>query len=194
MNFKDRYKQVYEDIKPDAVFSEQLARKLEQEQKTMSSRRKVWISTGVAAAAAVVCMIAINIGEPEKQPDMQGIQNKAETVDTPSAGHGFGDRTWYGDARTSDEMLEAFQTLLQEEEIKTLYCSDAEVFEEQDILAREEIASLVNTLSGAKNADEQVSGECKYYMLVFANGDIVKFEIYDDRYLKLKDSDGIYNL
>lgn len=194
MNFKDNYMQANEELKLDAGFKSQLAEKMKQEQRAMRKRNRILISTGVAAAAAVMCLIALNVGEPSKETKMQEVQSNAEAVESSSStGQGFGVAAWYGDARTPEEMMEAFKTLLQEEQLETLYCSDAEVFEKEDILPEEEAKGLINALDGAEITNEMPDGKCKYYMAVFANGSIVKFEIHGEQYFKFKDEDVVYS-
>jgi hypothetical protein len=61
-------------------------------------------------------------------------------------------------------------------------------------ISAEELASLTDSLVNAKLTDTPVQGDCQYYMLVFANNSIVKFEIYDAKHLKIKGSNAIYLL
>lgn len=194
MNFKDSYKQENEEIRPDGAFIDQLAQQMKQEQRAQRNRKKIWVSTGSLAAAAVLCIVVFQGMKPTAPIEQQDMQVKAQAEETQATGHGFDYQAWYGDAETEEEIFAAFQTLLEEEQVKTLYCSDTEEYNEEDILSEEEVDELVRTLQGAEHSEEDVSVTCKYYMAVFENGSIVKFKIYQDEYLILKDSESVYSL
>lgn len=194
MNFKDSYKKENEEIKPDAAFVNQLAGQMEREKRMQRNRKKMIASTGVVAAAAAMCVLVLHGVEPLAQRNEQDIQNKAEVVETQTTGHSFGNRVWYGDAETEEEMFQAFLTLLKEEKIEKLYCSDMEEYLDEDVVSEKEADKLIKKLCSAELTEAEADGACKHYMAVFENGKIVKFEIYGDKYLKLKDSEALYSL
>lgn len=197
MNFKDKYQQENEEITLDAAFTSRLAEQMKKEQQIQRRRKKMMVSIGGVAAAAVMCVVVLQGVNTSKQPEQTEkteVQNKAEAVEkaeTHTAGHSFGHQAWYGDAETEEEIFEAFQTLLRDEKLENLYCSDTEEYE--DILSEDEAEKVVKALQNAEASDAEADGECKYYMAVFENGSIVKFEIYGEKYLKLKDSEMLYS-
>ena len=102
-------------------------------------------------------------------------------------GKGFDHVPWYGNAETTEEMLEAFLALLQEGQVEAIYSSKAEAFEEAELLSEEEADALVKILQKASVTDEQYDGECIYYRAVFEDGSVVEFRIYGEEYLILND-------
>lgn len=193
MNFKDKYQQENEEITLDAAFTAKLADQMKKEQRAQRRRKKMLVSMGGVAAAAITCVVVLHGINTSNQSEQQDVQKKAEAVETHNEGHGFGHQAWYGDAETEEEIFEAFRVLLRDEQIETLYCSDIEEYEEEDILSKDEAEKIIKTLQKAEASDGEAEGECKYYMAVFENGSIVKFEIYGEKYLKLKDSESVYS-
>lgn len=194
MNFKDKYRQENEEIVLDAAFTNQLAGQMKKEREAQRRRKKMLVSMGGVAAAAVMCVVVLHgVNNTTTQPEQQDVQKKAETVETSAGGHGFGHQMWYGDAETEEEIFEAFMNVLQNKKIETLYCSDAEEYEEENILSEKETEKIVEALQKAEVSKEELEGKCKYFMAVFENGSIVKFEIYGEKYLKLKDSELVYS-
>lgn len=194
MNFKDKYQQENEKITLDAAFTSRLAEQMKKEKQIQRRCKKMMVSIGGVAAAAVMCVVVLQGVNTSKQPGQTEVQKKAEAVEvveTHTAGHSFGHQAWYGDAETEEEIFEAFQTLLRDEKMENLYCSDTEEYE--DILSEDEAEKVVKALQNAEASDTEADGECKYYMAVFENGSIVKFEIYGGKYLKLKDSEMLYS-
>lgn len=196
MNFKDKYQQENEEITLDAAFTSRLAEQMKKEQQIQRRRKKMMVSIGGVAAAAVMCVVVLQGVNTSKQPEQTEkteVQNKAEAVETQIGGHSFGRQAWYGDAETEEEIFAAFRTLLRDEQIEKLYCSDTEEYEEENILPADEAEKVVKALQNAEAVDAEAGGGCKYYMAVFENGNIVKFEIYGEKYLKLKDSGALYS-
>lgn len=212
MNFKDSYQKENESIQPDKHFLQELAVQMEEEKRAVYRKKKLAVSVGSLAAAAAVCAVVVNIGFFKQGTEQQNIVQKAEMAESTTEGHSFGVKVWYGDADTAEEIMDCFQTLLSEENIKALYCSEMEEYTEENRLseeeskelaarltkaeavAEEEAEELAVRLKSAEQKEEETAGSCQYYMLVFENGDIVKFEIYGEMYLKLKECEGIFLL
>lgn len=191
MNFKESYKQANENIKPDEEFISTLAQQMKQEQKNVRNRKRFLVSAGGLAAAAAVCFAIVQVITPIHL-GTQDVGTKAEQVGTTETGQGFGSGAWYGEAETAEEKMVVFQELLKEKKVKTLYGSDTDVYAEDDILSDKETKQMVKRLQTAEPTKEEVQGTCSYFMIVFEEGYIVKFETYGDEYLKLKDSEMYY--
>lgn len=196
MNFKDSYRQVNENRKPDKEFLNQLATQMEATQQQNKKRRIIpFVIPGtLTAAAAIICFLLLHPDNPAPSLPSQDISLKADVTETFTPSHGFEHDKWDEGTESSDELLNNLQILLQSEEIKTAYCADTNTFDKEDTLSAEDIALLTDTISCAKITTDIVQGDCQYYMLVFANGNIIKFEIYDEKYLKIKGKDTFYLL
>lgn len=192
MNFKDSYQQENEQIHPDKAFIDKLALQMEAEKQKKPSHKKIIAMTGTFAAVAAAAVVALYIGNPMQRIPMQEMTDKAETSQTQSQENDIAHEIWYGEAKTDEEIFAAFQKLLNEETIKTLYCSDVEEWNSEDIMLDEEAKLLIGRLSDAEKTADKVSGSGMHYMAVFESGRIVKFHIYEGQYLKLKESDIIY--
>lgn len=193
MNFKDRYQMEENQIHPDPAFLDQLALEMKREQVKVRRRKRMMASTGAVAAAAAVCVIVLHgSGALQSQENGQEIIQKADVVETKNTNHSLDMDKWQDVPTSEDEGFEEFKELLNDSEIETLYCSTEAEWGDDDILTKEEADVLADALKGAEPTEESASGDCLYYMAVFDNGKIVKFEIYDGNYLKLKDAQAVY--
>ncbi|MBR4084521.1 MAG: hypothetical protein IKK33_09610 [Lachnospiraceae bacterium] len=196
MNFKDSYKQINENRKPDKEFLNQLATQMEatQQQNKKRSIMPFAIPGTLTAAAAIICFILLRPDNTAPSLPSQDISLKADVTETFTPSHEFEHEKWDEGTETSDELLNNLQMLLQSVEIQTAYCADTNTFEKEDTLSTDDIALLTDAIHFAEKTEANVQGDCQYYMLVFANGNIVKFEIYDAKYLKIKGNDTFYLL
>lgn len=196
MNFKDSYRQMNENRKPDKEFLNQLAEQMEatQQRNKKKSIMPFVIPTGLTAAAAVICLLFLQPNSVVSELPSQDISHKAEPIESFTPSHEFDHEKWQDSAENTDELLGNLQILLQSEEIKTAYCADTNTFEKEDVLSKEVLTYLTESILNAGISDTAAQGTCQYYMLVFANNSIVKFEIYDAKYLKIKGDDTIYLL
>lgn len=198
MNFKDRYKQENEAIHPDVEFIGHLAGQMKKEQKKIRMRKRLMVSAGGLVAAAAVCILFINnknVDLTSRQEQVE-ISHKAEAVETKeeNQSHAFGQSAWYGEAETKEEYLTAFQTLWQEDTIKSLYQSEVEEWDAEDIISEQETEKIAALCQTAQATDQTPAGTPDYYMAVFEDGKIVKFQIYDDGYLMFHEVDAVYLL
>lgn len=196
MNFKDRYKQINENRKPDKEFLNHLATQMESAQ--LQNKKRGIISFTIpgtlVAAAAIICFLFLRPDTAVPSLPSQDISLKTNVTETFTPSHEFEHEKWNEGTENSDELLNNLQTLLQSEDIKTAYSADTNIFSKEDTISKEEVTILADAILNAQTTDTFVPENCQYYMLVFANGNIVKFEIYDTKYLKIKSSDAIYEI
>ncbi len=193
MNFKDEYKKDYENVKLDDDFKKSLVNKMN---KSPKNNRKIYVyaTAALAAAAAVVLAFGIkNNNDINTKPDSQPEENNVGIVvgdnedETSFVQGSLNVEKWYGDAKNDSEKYEAFCQLIADESLETLYCSDAETFTSEDVLSDGEAEEVLDSVVEAEITDDEFTGEAKNYMAVFESGEIVKFAISNDEYLKLKD-------
>lgn len=189
MNFKDEYKREYSQIATDDVFRKKLAEKMN---KTAPSGPNIRMITTVVSAAAVIAVV-IGIGTLKPRETEGDIAIKAETVESPTLTEGLFDfGLWYGSAESDEEIYAAFAGLMSDGSLETLYCSESDTFDEDDILSSREMAELSVKLAAAVPSDENTDGTMKRCMAVFSGGEIVRFSISDDGIVKLDDCGGTY--
>lgn len=196
MNFKDSYRQMNENRKPDKEFLKQLAEKMETAQYE-NKRKKIKnfvIPTTLTAAVAIICFLLLRPNSNVPQLPPQDFSQKADAIESITPSHTLEHEKWDEGIGNPDELMDNLQMLLQSEEIKNAYCAENNTFDKEDTLSTEELAALKESVMSAEIADINVQDNCKYYMLTFTNNNIVKFEIYDNKYLKIKGSDTFYLL
>lgn len=191
MNFKNEYKNEFDSIILDEEFKNDLAGKMNQ----MSPSRRDYRVYGTVLAAVAVLAIVVGVGFWQNTADQKNIGIKAENTATVTGSEGlFVTDKWYGDAGSDEEIYGAFVKLLKGGSLKTLYCSDAETFGDNDILEVTEVAKVTGNLLTAVPADGEFVGEVKNYMAVFEDGEIVKFQISDEGLVKLNDANTIFEI
>jgi len=189
MNFKDEYKRDYSQIAVDDAFRNQLAEKMN---KAAPAKINIKMITTVVSVAAVVALV-IGVGVFKPHEDGSEIALKGDTVSTSSLTEGLFDLdTWYGTAETDEEIYAAFAELMSGGTLETLYCSEENTFDEDDILNIDEATSLAEKLAAAVPTDETVGDDAKRCMAVFSGGEIVKFSISDNGIVLLDDCDTAY--
>lgn len=189
MNFKDEYKRDYSQIAVNDAFRNQLAEKMN---KTAPAKMNIkMITTAVSAAAVIALVIGVGVLKPHE--DGNDIAMKGETVSTSSLTEGLFDLdTWYGTAETDEEIYAAFAELMSGGTLETLYCSEENTFDDEDIMNTDEAESFAEKLAAAVPTDEAVGDGAKRCMAVFSGGEIVKFSISDNGIVLLDDCDTAY--
>ncbi len=191
MNFKEKYQQDYQSVKPDDRWKAELASQMNRVS-GKSTRRPMYAVAGVVAMAAMTAII-IGVSRKEDSPSANSedfkkdIEVMAEANTTKISGFDTIDtEKWYGDAQTDEEIYQCFLELLQNEKTEEIYCSEKEVFNSGDELDGQEREELMEALLQAENAEQDISDKGKNYMIVFENGDIVKFKLSEDGFVQLK--------
>ena len=194
MNFKDEYKKDYEAVKLDDDFKNNLVAKMNKEPK----KKKVtyiYASITVTAAAALAIVVGLsNNNNPGQKIDTithsgdVGIMVEGNTTANLS-GNDLSVKKWYGEAKNDEEKLEVFCGLITEENLETLYESDEETFSKENVLNEKDSKDILEMLLKAEMTDKEFTGKWKNYMAVFESGEIVKFKISDEGFVKFNDMD-----
>ena len=215
MNFKDEYQKAFSEIKADENFKQSLLAQMNMEKK----RKRKPAYVGILAAAAVMVLVVgvgfmtgVLRGKDNSQTDGGEnliVDNGAETTEDMSvnfegevyAGQdmsetyvdmNFSGLSWYGDAKTDEELLEIFISYMKDDSLVSMYCTAEETIDENDIMSESEIETLVNRFSELSCTDEAYTGESKYYKAVFEDGLTIKFWMSEDGYLKLQDTETVF--
>lgn len=180
MNFKEEYKELQNNISPDADFLEQLAEKMEhrkQEQAKKQANRKkplmlfisaAVICTGAAAAAIVV----LNIPKPQPAP-IPVVGNSDKLSYTVGI---FAEKEVFSDDAPVPEQL---SKMLSDSET-VLYKNNENKFEFSDKLNSAQRTALSEKIKNAAETSSGLGKNIEYYMAVLESGDVVKFRISGD--------------
>lgn len=194
MSFKDNYKDYEEKVVPDSDFLKSLGDDMNSGKKSniQLHRRKVITRVSASCACLAICAVALSVVLP-KQADISLKGNDGGSSLQMSEGM-FGSGSWYGDAATPTEIYAAFTQKL-DGKLSKLYISDDEKFTDDEIASEEALAEATDRL---KNAAECIaSGERAnpvYYMAVLTGGDVIKFSVYDGKYVEINGVDGCFEI
>lgn len=217
MNFKDEYQKSFSEIKADENFKKNLVAQMNMEKK----RKKKPSYMGVLVAAAVMVLV-VGVGfmtgilrgksNPGTTPvGNQMVQDTSDSQDNISldlnnemvAGQdmsetyvelNFSGLSWYGDAKTDEELLSRFVELMTGDTLDKIYCTDGDTFEEKDLMKEAGVEKLVKRLQDARCTEEEYRGADSYYKAVFKDGLTIKFWISEDGFLKLQDTKTVYKI
>lgn len=139
-------------------------------------------------------------GQTSEDPDAAGVQ--AQFADLSSYNTSIIDKgdEWYEDGMTDEECAKLLaERLTDGEDLEYLSVSDTPVFTDADEADGEEIYRLAESVENSVCADDSVISEdcgedARYYMAVFANGDIVKITVYEDNYIIISDIDAVFEI
>ena len=191
MNFKEEYKSHMDNVHLDDDFKNNLARKMNQKKPVRYNLRVV---AGALAAVAML-VIVIGVGRVHKNDIEEKAHMKVGNVATVSSTKGvFVADKWYGDAASDEEIYEVFVELLQSNTLEKLYCSETSVFGDENVMDENAAGNIVKSLVGASATTDTATGVAKNYMAVFEGGEIVKFQMFDDGFIKLNDADTIFKI
>ncbi len=206
MNFKDSYKKDNEKIVPDAAFLEKLANEMENakaEQKRNKMKKIRYISSAAACLLVVVGGILIYSNSNNNVPmtdDSQGGSSftiKAGKNDNNSKGNNiFKDNTWYDEDMSEVQIYSEFiSKISNNDDLNKLYQSDAETFEDNDLVDEKEISELISRIKNADMFENKAELEKPVnYMAVLNSGDVIKFSIYDDSYVKINGVEAVFKI
>ncbi len=223
MNFKKEYQEAFSEIKADEDFKKQLVKNLNEAKRPKRKTSYAGILAAAAALVIVVgAGIVTGIFVPnssQEQSDVHGgmvandnisditdEQGISETVPiTPGVAAGtdnsemymemnFSDLSWYGKAENDEELLNTFISLVGGKSLDTLYCGTDNGDDGAVALSDAEIEALVASFDGAVAEDVAAEGSGKYYRAVFESGMNIRFVVYENGYLQLKDTGTMYKL
>ncbi len=206
MNFKDSYKKDMEQITPDKDFVRNLSLKLKEASeyptipaKSVRNKRTIFRYRYLAAAAVILLVfiagtgagIFINRNNFSDNSDNIGQQGVTETI-VPTGEPIFDTKKWYEDCETEQDICRLFiQRLSDTTDLTKLYKNNENVFDDSMQMNQEDIRELVKLIqNGRVDYEEETrmeSRKTEYYMAVFKNGDVIKFSIYNNCILKLKE-------
>lgn len=216
MNFKKEYQEAYSQIKAEETFKKELVDKMNSGPAIPG--RKTHYAGILAAAAAVLLVVCVgyfgsgffwehgmqenqefnNIAqiEPPVQDNSQidfeeefmaGKENEEDFPQLDVSG-----LSWYGNAETDAEVLERFLGLLEGDSLQSIVVSEKTDYNDAVQLDNVQTRELLSKLQGALFTDKQPEGKCLYYKMMLENGMKIQFQIFEDGYLLLEDTDGVY--
>lgn len=204
MNFKDSFEKDMEHIKPDVDFVRDLSEKMkkasaEQSKVSQFSEKKKQTYKYLISAAAVLILLVSGItaityfngnGSSNKQKPLE--QQGMTDALTPTGENIFNTEKWYTNCDTETEIYGLFvKRITDDEDLTKIYESDESVFDESMLMNTEEIQTLIQKLENGNVDDSKEHGlenlASIHYMAVFQNGDIIKFTVYENSYLKFNE-------
>lgn len=199
MNFKDSYKNDMDNISPDREFIRNLNTRLQKVSE--QPQKKVRFSyRGIALAAALLIVFTIGSGlvirySGRNSDGSHNMNQQGNTESSVFVGDTiFNKQKWYENCETEQDIYNLFiHRISDKNDLVKIYKNDEEKFEDSMLMSGEDIDILINMLQSGRIDDEgEVNSEtinAEYYMAVFDNGDIIKFSLYENNILKLKEFD-----
>ena len=184
MSFKDDYRKYNEDIKPDKEFLDRLTDDINKEHRSRISIHRTGMITTVCAAC--VCLVVAG-GFAFSSFASGNINISVAGEDTPHTAENttigvFSAQQWYSEDMSDEEITALLADRLNDaNDIEKVFCSADNSFDDDELLSGDEIHKLSEKLKKAEiisPIDE--SGDVKYYMMVFKNGDIIKIKEYNN--------------
>lgn len=197
---KNQYKKEYSQIEPRAEFLEKLTATLENEQ-ALQKRSKINIIKPVASVAACFAIVAgavvlvsnsgilKNNDNNDKRPSstdsvQSNIDNYGESVSISGLPIKIDD--WNAEDMSDEECAEFMENMLCGDELSYLRKSDSNVFTNAKNADDDEISALCDMFSDCKSTIKADDDEERtYYMAVFEDGLIIKFNVIDDEYIEI---------
>lgn len=186
MNFREKYKEDNEMIKPDVEYIKQLTEQMKIKERQQGRRgRRTWIS---AAAIAAVILLAGLMGYrllvPSDKPAPDNTISNLAGVASGSATHGF----------SSSEDKGRYEQLVScmEAETVSLEKSETADFVKAETVTEAEKKELLEKMKGMayRGKTEMTSGAVVFYRIQSRNVGSVIFTVEDSRIVRLLESDG----
>lgn len=199
MSFKDEYKEAFDSVVPDKAFLDKLSEKMENEK----NRKRGWKKQGIIAAACILLLVLIglavryaaNISPDGAEPVRINTGNSLRTpTEEPNL---FETPKWYDEADGAEKIYLDFVTRLSDDgELELLYRNTENNFTDDMVLTQAAAHELAEQLGEAEVVTEPVEkmGSCLCYMAQFKNGDIIKFNLYENGYFVFQDYEAVYQL
>ena len=202
---REKYKNTYSEIGPRTEFLESLTQTLENEQ-AKQKRSKINMLKPVLSAAACFAIVAgaavmisnsSLLSKPEDSESdidndavsssqlQSNIDNYGESLSISGLPIKIDD--WNSDEMTAVECAEYMESMLAGDELSYILVNDANVFTYADELNDDEIDELVDMFSDCDETDktEYKEDDKAYYMAVFNDGLIIKFNVAKDEYIEI---------
>lgn len=173
---KEIYNEMMSRVEPEKTYLEKLTQTLEKEKRNrMTVSRYIRVAVSAAACIAIVSGSVVMLAKRDKSREEELLKLQLGT-ENPSV-TGFITET----EETGDEYVRKFVENLCSDDLLYIYKSDNGIFVDENKISDEEIINIKKLFENASVADDTEISENKvYYMSVFGNGDIVKFNISDD--------------
>lgn len=202
---REKYKNTYSEIEPRAEFLESLAQTLENEQAKQKRSKINMLKPIVSAAAcfAIVAGAAVMISnsnllskpdDSESDIDNDAVSSSQLQSDIDNYGESLSISglpikidDWNTEDMTAVECAEFMQTMLAGDELSYIMVSDSNIFTDADETDSDETEMLIEMFSDCEETDkaEYEEEERVYYMAVFEDGLIIKFNVIDDEYIEI---------
>lgn len=182
MDFKRKYSEMQEKIKPSAEFLERLEYKMNVEKEAQKLKRKkarplVFVPImGTVAAAAAAVTIMVNFPRRSEPAPVNPANVNAADVRFPYATGVFGNEESLSDG---DALPRELSEMLSQSGA-ALYKSDSNTFDYDDLVNDGERLALAEKIKAAEISDKKAADGGEFYMLTLENGDIFKFRICGD--------------
>lgn len=204
--FKDDYKKLNEDITPDLEFISDLAKKMkavEMEQqpdnneqpKIQEPKAKVipiWTRYVAVAACLLIVVGVVGIvgitrnGNDKVDSSESNVGNLADGSNLDDSVIGDFDCNTVADYNTFLDMLDT--------KLVDIYENSKNTFVTENMMDVAERDELVENIMAATECEKSSENSPVYYMAVFEDNTVVKFTIYDNRYMVIQGIDGIYSI
>ncbi len=173
---KEIYNEMMSRVEPEKTYLEKLTQTLEKEKRNrMTVSRYIRVAVSAAACIAIVSGSVVMLAKRDKSREEELLKLQLGT-ENPSV-TGFITET----EETDDKYIGKFVEHLCSDDLLYIYKSDNGIFVDENKISDEEIINIKKLFENASVADDTEISENKvYYMSVFGNGDIVKFNISDD--------------
>ncbi len=202
---REKYKNTYSEIEPRAEFLESLTQSLENEQAKQKRSKINMLKPLVSAAAcfAIVAGAAVMISnssllsKPEdsesdidndavsSSQSQSNIDNYGESLSISGLPIKIDD--WISEEMTAVECAEYMESMLAGDELSYIMMSDSNVFTDADEADSNETEMLIEMFSDCEETDktEYQEDDKVYYMAVFDEGLIIKFNVAKDKYIEI---------
>lgn len=197
---QNQYKNAYSQIEPRAEFLEKLTITLEKEQAAQKRSRIKMVKSAVSAAAcfaivAIATLLVSNSGILKNDDSSE--ESSASSDITQSNVDNYGESLsisglpikiddWDVKSMSADECAEFMENILCSDALSYILVSDSNVFTDAENADDDEISVLCEMFADCKSTDKAADDEERtYYMAVFDDGLIIKFNVIDDEYVEI---------
>ncbi len=201
---REKYKNTYSQIEPRAEFLESLTQTLENEQSKQKRSAIKMLKPIVSAACfavvagAVVLLsnsnILLNPDDSQTESDNDSVASSLSENNVDNYGESLSISglpiridDWNTEDMTAAECAEFMEAMLSGDELSYILVNDTNVFTDADELNDDEIDELVEMFSDCEETDKtEYEEEDKiYYMAVFDDGLIIKFNVAQQEYIEI---------
>lgn len=198
--FREKYKKDNDIINPSNDFLENLKVEMKKEEvknyKYRGNNNKKILLTAATIALVVISIAAYNkIFNIQRNNIIQSAEVSDSNQKNESENGLFSNSKWYDPTLSNKEVYDIFiKRLSSTEDLKELSVSNTNEFTNSEIMKKSDIEKLVDLIKNATliEGEEHSKENPIYYMASFKNGDIIKFTIYNNRYVECNEFGGQY--